>query len=131
LRRAHIINGLLFIGLGSILLLSALLAAADWPLIITVLSAVGIAVPLQFKKSLPADVARDLSQGKIIAVYGFRYWSLFALASILAIIGTLVIHAFNPFSDFGIIVASMGVMAIMMAFVNPRYKKLDDPSIFE
>ena len=112
------------------MLISAIFAAADWPLIITVLLAVGIAVPLQFNKSLPPDVARDLAQGKIIAVYGVRYWILLTLAFILAIIGTLVIHAFNPISDFGIIVASMGVMAIMMAFVNPRYKKLDDPNSF-
>ena len=131
LRRPILVNGFLYIGLGILLLASVFIGFADVPLIIVALLAAGVAIPLQFNRNLERNEARDLPQGKVVAIYGIRYWVIVGLALILAIIGTLVIHAFHALSDIGIFVASMGMAAIMMAFVNPKYEIKIDAERFD
>jgi len=121
MKRALRVNALIHIGLGLLLLASVFLGFADVPLIIAAVLAVGVAAPLQFNKTLAQDEARDLAQGKIVEVRGTRYFILLVLALLLALIGTLVIDAFFSLSDVGIFVTSMGLAAILIAFVNPKY----------
>ena len=129
-RRPILVNSLLYIVLGFLLLASVFIGFADVPLIIVALLAAGVAIPLEFNKNLERSEARDLAQGKVVAIYGLRYWVILGLSLISAIVGTLVIHAFHSLSDIGIFVASMGMGAIMMAFVNPKYEPKKDVEPF-
>lgn len=114
IRRAILFNGLIFIGVGIVLLVAVFLDFADIPLIITALLTVGVAAPLQFNKAIE-------SHGVVEAVYGPKYWIKFGIAMLLAIIGALFIAARFPLSDIGVFVTAMALAAVVMAFVNPTY----------
>lgn len=121
IRRAILINGLIFIGVGLALLTSVYFRIADIPLIIVALLIVGIAAPLQFSKFFNFH-------GVVEEIYGPKYWIKFSIAMSASIIGTLFIVGKFPVSDIGVFVTSMGLASIMMAFVNPTYIPQDIPS---
>ena len=127
IKRAHIINGLILIGVGLLLLASVFLGFTDIPLIIIALVIVAIGAPLQFNKSIKEDGWR------LEEIYGLRYWIKVALAMILAIFGSLITLAYHDPTDIGALVIGMGFSAIFMAFVNPKYIRKDLPGkkVFE
>jgi len=125
MRRAHIINGIILIGIGLLLLASVFLGFTDIPLIVIGLVIVSIGAPLQFNKSLSKQGGW---KWEFEEVYGLKYWIKFTLAMIVSIICALFTLAHHDPTNIGAVVIGMGFAAIMMAFVNPRYVRKDLPA---
>ena len=128
MKRALRINSLIGVGISTVLLLCILIGITDIPIIITVVLAYAIGLPIQFNKLIPDEEASMLHTGELKAVYGWRYWILFSLALILALICAMIFLAFFEVDDLGALAVGMAFAGAFISFVNPRYIKQELPN---
>ena len=118
------------IGLGLIAIISVILGWSDIPTITFLLIGYFVGIPIQFQKTLPADELQRLSEGKIVAVLGKRFWIPILVGVLIAIIAAFTIKNYYELSIGSAVLLTLGIAAILTAFVSPRFKTVDEPERF-
>jgi len=128
MKRSLLIGSFLCVGLGIIALIFAFIGATDVIAIVVLLTAYFVGIPIQFYKTLPADEARQLSEGRIISILGRRFWIPISLGVIAAIIAAFTMKNLYDLSTGSTILVALGVAAILTAFVSPRFETVELPN---